>query len=155
VRGIRAALNKRGVRGVIFGHAGDAHVHVNPLIDMRKESWRSDVEGLLDDAVGLTASLGGTLDGEHGDGRLRTPLLWRVWSAEAQELFREVKNAFDPAGILNPGVKIPLENQRPLGDIKYDPSLAPLPDEARKALDHVADNRAYSTFRLSLIPGVK
>jgi FAD/FMN-containing dehydrogenase len=155
VRGIRAALNKRGVRGVIFGHAGDAHVHVNPLIDMQKESWRSDVEGLLDDAVGLTASLGGTLDGEHGDGRLRTPLLSRVWSAEAQELFREVKNAFDPAGILNPGVKIPLENQRPLGDIKYDPSLAPLPDEARKALDHVADNRAYSTFRLSLIPGVK
>jgi FAD/FMN-containing dehydrogenase len=155
VRGIRAAFEKRKVRGVIFGHAGDAHIHVNPLIDVSKASWREDVEGLLDDAVELTARLGGTLDGEHGDGRLRTPLLGRVWSDRAIELFREIKTAFDPRGILNPGVKVPLENQRALGDIKYDPSLAPLPAEAREALDEISDRRSYSTLRLSLIPGAK
>ncbi len=155
VRGIRDAFETRKIRGVIFGHAGDAHVHVNPLIDVSKDSWRDDVQGLLEDGVALTAKLGGTLDGEHGDGRLRTPLLSRVWSGEAIDLFRAVKNAFDPKGILNPGVKVPLENQRALGDIKYDPALPPLPDEARRALDHIADKRAYSEFRLSLIPGDK
>ncbi|MEP6507898.1 MAG: FAD-binding oxidoreductase [Gemmatimonadales bacterium] len=152
VRGVRAALDKHGVRGVIFGHAGDAHMHVNPLIDVSKPDWRNTVLGLLDDVVELTASLHGTLTGEHGDGRLRTPLMDRVWSAEARELFALVKNAFDPKGILNPGVKVPVENQKPLGDIKYDPGLAPLPDDARRALDLVTDNRVYSELRLSLVP---
>lgn len=153
VRGVRSALEKRGIRGVIFGHAGDAHMHVNPLIDVSKPGWRSDVETLLDEVVSLTARLGGTLAGEHGDGRLRTPLLSRVWSDRARVLFTRVKSAFDPAGILNPGVKVPLDGQEPLGEIKYDPDLAPLPAEAREALDRMTDERAYSTFRLSLIPG--
>ena len=153
VRGVRSALEKRGIRGVIFGHAGDAHMHVNPLIDVSKPGWRSDVEALLDEVVSLTARLGGTLAGEHGDGRLRTPLLSRVWSDRARVLFTRVKSAFDPAGILNPGVKVPLDGQEPLGEIKYDPDLAPLPAEAREALDRITDERAYSTFRLSLIPG--
>ena len=152
VRGVRQALENRGIRGVIFGHAGDAHVHVNPLVDVSAPEWRSKVEGLLDDVVDLTAQLGGTLAGEHGDGRLRTPLLSRVWTDHAQETFALVKTAFDPGGILNPGVKVPLAGQKPLGDIKYDPSLAPLPKEARDALDRITDERAYSTFRLSLIP---
>ncbi len=152
VRGVRDALDARGFRGVIFGHAGDAHVHVNPLVDVSKPDWRSQLEGLLDDVVALTARLGGTLSGEHGDGRLRTPLLSRVWTEQARELFALVKNAFDPSGILNPGVKVPLAGQQPLGDIKYDPALAPLPPQAREALDGIADKRSYSTFRLSLIP---
>jgi FAD/FMN-containing dehydrogenase len=152
VRGVRAALEKRGVRGVIFGHAGDAHMHVNPLIDVSKPNWRADVDGLLDDIVNLTARLGGTLAGEHGDGRLRTPLLARMWSDDALALFAKVKKAFDPTGILNPGVKVPLAGQKPIGDVKYDPSLAPLPDEARDALARLANDRAYSTFRLSMIP---
>jgi FAD/FMN-containing dehydrogenase len=152
VRGVRSALDSRGVRGVIFGHAGDSHMHVNPLIDVSKPDWRDTVQGLLDDVVELTARLGGTLAGEHGDGRLRTPLLDRVWSAEARVLFALVKKAFDPAGILNPGVKVPVGNQPSLADIKYDPALAPLPAEARHALDHVSDDRAYSELRLSLVP---
>jgi len=127
-------------------------MHLNPLIDVSKATWRADVDGLLDDIVNLTARLGGTLAGEHGDGRLRTPLLSRVWSAHAVALFAKVKAAFDPTGILNPGVKVPLVGQKPIGDVKYDPSLAPLPDKARDALEKVASERMYSTFRLSMIP---
>jgi hypothetical protein len=136
---------------VIFGHAGDAHMHVNPLIDVREPNWRDKVMGLLDDAVALTARLGGTLTGEHGDGRLRTPLLDRVWHKDALRAFALVKKAFDPANILNPGVKVPLPGQKPIEDIKYDPSLSPLPREARAALDSVVKARAYDQFRLSLI----
>jgi FAD/FMN-containing dehydrogenase len=151
VKGVRQALEQRQLNGVIFGHAGDAHVHVNPLIDVGQPGWRDKVSGLLEDVVALTARLGGTLTGEHGDGRLRTPLLNRVWNKEALRAFGLVKKAFDPANIFNPGVKVSLPNQRPIEDIKYDPSLAQLPAEARAALDSVVKARAYDQFRLSLI----
>ncbi|MFL5504161.1 MAG: FAD-binding oxidoreductase [Gemmatimonadaceae bacterium] len=153
VQGVRKALADREVQGVIFGHAGDAHVHVNPLIDTSHDDWRKKVSGLLDDVVALTARLGGTLTGEHGDGRIRTPLLSRVWHKDALLAFGLVKKAFDPANIFNPGVKVALSGQSPLTDIKYDPSLAPLPGMARAALDDVVRDRAYDRFRLSLIGG--
>jgi FAD/FMN-containing dehydrogenase len=153
IEGVRQALSARQVSGVIFGHAGDAHVHVNPLVDVRESDWREKVNGLLDDVVALTARLGGTLTGEHGDGRLRTPLLDRVWHKDALRAFALVKKAFDPANIFNPGVKVPLPNQKPIEDIKYDPLLPPLPPEARAALDSLVKTRAYDQFRLSLIRG--
>jgi hypothetical protein len=136
---------------VIFGHAGDAHVHVNPLVDMSRADWREKVEGLLVDVVLLTSRLSGTLSGEHGDGRLRAPLLLETWPAAEVRLFEMVKSAFDPDETLNPGVKIPLAGQKPIADVKYDPSLPSLPLQARKALDFVAAERAYATPRLSLI----
>jgi FAD/FMN-containing dehydrogenase len=151
VRGVRRALAARDVRGVIFGHAGDAHVHVNPLVDVRRPDWRGVVASLLDDVTSLAAALGGTIAGEHGDGRLRTPLLDRVWRWPAGALFEAVKRSFDPDGILNPGVKVPLENQLALGDIKYDPALPPHPPAARRALDVVERDRAYARFRLELL----
>ncbi len=151
VRGVRAALDSRGVRGVIFGHAGDAHVHVNPLIDVSQADWREKVEGLLEDVVTLTSRLSGTLSGEHGDGRLRAPLLDATWPPDEVDIFAAVKKCFDPDGILNPGVKIALAGQKPIGDVKYDPKLPPLPTIAREALDFIAAQRAYATPRLSLI----
>ncbi|HET7563397.1 MAG TPA: FAD-binding oxidoreductase, partial [Gemmatimonadaceae bacterium] len=108
VRGVRAALSSRGIRGVIFGHAGDAHVHVNPLIDVRRPDWRDALGAVLDDVTALVGRLGGTMSGEHGDGRLRTPLLERVWDPTALSLFRLVKESFDPLDTLDPGVKVPL-----------------------------------------------
>jgi len=155
VRGVRRILADNDTRGVIFGHAGDAHVHVNPLVDVRRSDWRDRVARILDAVTDLTASLGGTLTGEHGDGRLRTPLMPRVWSTEALRRFGEVKRAFDPAGILNPGVKVPVAGESPLGggDIKYDPNLAPLTTRARSALETVDARRAYARSRLDLLGG--
>jgi FAD/FMN-containing dehydrogenase len=151
IDGVRSALASREIRGVIFGHAGDAHVHVNPLIDVRAPEWRDQVEGLLEEVTSLVASLGGTLAGEHGDGRLRTPLASRTWSGEAVELFGAVKRAFDPDGVLNPGVKVPLDGQRAIEEVKYDPSIAPLPLSARDALAAIERERGYARFRLSLV----
>jgi FAD/FMN-containing dehydrogenase len=151
VRGVRAALDRQGIRGVIFGHAGDAHVHVNPLVDVAQPGWRAKVEALLAEVAELTARLGGTMAGEHGDGRLRTPLLRALRGDEAVALYAEVKTAFDPLGILNPGVKVPLPGQTPLGAIKYDPDLPPLPPAARRALDVVTAERGYARFRLDLL----
>jgi hypothetical protein len=80
-------------------------------------------------------------------------LLDRVWPKEALRAFALVKKAFDPANIFNPGVKVPLPGQKPIENIKYDPSLPPLPKEARAALDSVVKARAYDQLRLSLIGG--
>lgn len=151
VKGVKSALAAREISGVIFGHAGDAHVHVNPLVDVRQSDWRARITSLLEDVVGLTRTLGGTLTGEHGDGRIRTPLLARMWHKDAIKAFGQIKKAFDPQNIFNPGVKVPLPGQKPLGDIKYDPSLPPLPEKARAALDDIVKSRAYDRFRLSLI----
>jgi FAD/FMN-containing dehydrogenase len=153
IQGVRKALAEREVSGVIFGHASDAHIHVNPLIDVRQPDWRKKISGLLDDVVGLVSRLGGTLTGEHGDGRIRTPLLKRVWHKDALLAFALIKKAFDPMNIFNPGVKVPLPDQKAITDIKYDPLLPPLPEQARRALDDMVKARAYDRFRLSLIGG--
>ena len=151
VRGVRAALERQGIRGVIFGHAGDANVHVDPLIDVRVPDWKVRASELMDEVTALTARLGGTMSGEHGDGRLRAPLLPRLWSAESLARFAAVKRAFDPDGILNPGAKVALAGARPFDAVKYDPSLPPLPEPARVALSRVERERAYARSRLALL----
>ncbi|MEO6446446.1 MAG: FAD-binding oxidoreductase [Gemmatimonadaceae bacterium] len=151
VEGVRRALDVNQLRGVIFGHAGDAHVHVNALVDVREDDWRERTRALVDAVVSLTAALGGTLAGEHGDGRLRTPYLSRTWSPEATALFATIKQAFDPRGILNPGVKVPAHALDVLRHNKYDPSLPPLPHKARAVLALVERERAYDASRLELL----
>jgi len=151
VRGVRRILSQHETPGVIFGHAGDAHVHVNPLVDVHGPGWRERVERILLDTVDLVARLGGTLTGEHGDGRLRTPFLDRVWSSTSLDSFAAIKTAFDPGGRLNPGVKVALPEQRAVDLVKYDPALPAHPAKARVALDIVERERAYSRFRLDLV----
>jgi FAD/FMN-containing dehydrogenase len=151
VRGVRTILERHETRGVIFGHAGDAHVHVNPLVDVSRADWRERVCSILDQVVTLAASLGGTLAGEHGDGRLRAPLLPRVWPADVLERFAAVKRAFDPEGVLNPGAKIAIAGEHAIGEIKYDPAAPPLPPKAHAALQRVESERAYARSRLELL----
>jgi hypothetical protein len=78
-------------------------------------------------------------------------MMWPGPDALAPRLFRAVKAAFDPGGILNPGSKIALPGDPVLGDVKYDPALPPLPASARRALDRIADERLYATPRLALL----
>lgn len=151
VRGVRAALATAGFRGVIFGHAGDGHAHVNALIDVSLPDWRERAERLLAEVTALVARLGGTLAGEHGDGRLRAPLLAQVWPRETLGLFAATKRAFDPRGTLNPGVIVPLEDARALDVVKYDPAAPALPAAARAALDRVVRERAWGRHRLDLL----
>lgn len=152
IRGVRAALARQKLEAVIFGHAGDGHVHVNPLVDVRDPAWRAKLDALLNEVTNLVVTLGGTVSGEHGDGRLRAPLLHRAWKQpNAMDLFRAVKDTFDPANILNPGVKLPLTGQQPLEAVKYDPTLEPLPVPAMVVLEKVSRDKAYATHRLSLL----
>lgn len=150
VRGVRLALDDTGTRGVIFGHAGDAHVHVNALVDVRKENWRDSVRELFERTIALTVELSGTPSGEHGDGRLRSGVLRRFCSADEFLLYEELKRCFDPAGLLNPGVKIAHKDD-PFASIKYDPTLEPLPERAARALKRLEEERSYDQSRLDLL----
>lgn len=112
--GLDDILGKADTDAVIFGHAGDSNVHVNPLLDVGRRSWRNDARTILEETVDLVADLGGTLSGEHGDGRLRAPFVERIWGPKLTGCFERTKAALDPAGILNPGVIVPLPDQDPL-----------------------------------------
>jgi FAD/FMN-containing dehydrogenase len=111
---VEEILAEHETDGVIFGHLGDGNLHVNPLVDLRHPGWRQRVRGILDAVVERVAMLGGTLAGEHGDGRLRAPLLERIWAPDHVAAFAALKGRMDPAQILNPGVILPLPGQDPL-----------------------------------------
>lgn len=152
VRGVRQLLARAEFTGVIFGHAGDAHIHVNPLVEVSRNGWRDRVRGALMDACELTHRLGGTLAGEHGDGRLRAPLLPHVWNAEARAAFANIKAAGDPAGVLNAGCKVSAPHDGLEGELRHDPEARPLSAAARAALDRIERERGWSRFRLDEIP---
>jgi FAD/FMN-containing dehydrogenase len=117
-----ATLAAADTDAVIFGHAGDGNVHVNPLVDVRRTDWRARVRSVLDRTVDLVTELGGTLTGEHGDGRVRAPFLSRIWPEIAVRSFRDTKDALDPAGLLNPGVVLPVPDQDPLEGLGERPA---------------------------------
>jgi FAD/FMN-containing dehydrogenase len=123
LEGMDRILARHRTEGVIFGHAGDGNLHVNPLVDLGRADWRARVRSMLEDAVTLVVELGGTLSGEHGDGRVRAPYLERVWGRRWAEAFRAVKDALDPRGLLNPGVVLPLPGQDPLDGLACGPDL--------------------------------
>lgn len=112
--GLDVILGEEDTDAVVFGHAGDGNVHVNPLIDVRRTDWRERVARILDGTVELVASLGGTLAGEHGDGRVRPPFHPVIFGDRVTSAFSAVKQVLDPRGILNPGVVVALPGQDPL-----------------------------------------
>lgn len=90
-----------GVRSCSYGHAGDGNLHVNFFWNRDEE--RSAVDRSLRMLMEATVELGGTLTGEHGIGVTKIEYLPIEQSPELIQLQRDVKNVFDPKGLLNPG----------------------------------------------------
>ncbi|MGH3696714.1 MAG: FAD-binding and (Fe-S)-binding domain-containing protein [Pseudonocardiaceae bacterium] len=111
LRGFAELLAAHGRRGAVYGHFGEGCVHVRLDSDLLSSSGRRDFRLLLEQAADLVVSHGGSLCGEHGDGRARGELLSRMYPPAVLELFAQFKAFFDPAGLLNPGV---LVEPRPL-----------------------------------------
>ncbi|MGH7586765.1 MAG: FAD-binding oxidoreductase, partial [Gemmatimonadales bacterium] len=93
--------------------------------------------------------LGGTPSGEHGDGRLRARFVERVYGPEVMALFRQVKDTFDPDGVLNPGVKLPA-GQPVLGPFKVGSAAAPLPADIETELRRIEVEGGYARARLEI-----
>jgi FAD/FMN-containing dehydrogenase len=88
-------------RYVIFGHIGDAHVHINLFSDPANPQHATD---LLVDFARHAVSLGGTVSAEHGLGKRKAHLLELQYTAEQLEAMRAVKRRLDPLGILGRGI---------------------------------------------------
>jgi len=116
-------LEKLQMKVFIFGHAGSGNLHIRPILDLKKEGDLNRMVRLATDVAELVKSFGGTLGGEHGDGRLRTPLL-KNFFPELYPLFVKVKNIFDPANIFNPGI-IATEEYLSPAVIKEDTKFGP------------------------------
>jgi FAD/FMN-containing dehydrogenase/Fe-S oxidoreductase len=100
---LRALLAKHELQAAIFGHAGDCNLHCNPMMNQKDPLELARMEAVAEEFVDLVIGLGGSLSGEHGDGRLRTPYLRRAYGPLA-DTFEQVKSLFDPRGLLNPGI---------------------------------------------------
>lgn len=114
-------FRKVGLRPAIWGHAGDANVHIQPFLDLGQVGDRQKLLKLMDAYYKLVASLGGSTSAQYGDGRLRGPYLQEQYGAEVYQLLLKVKQAFDPHNILNPGVKVgvSLDSVKPLLRTSY------------------------------------
>ncbi len=147
---VRAAADRLGIPVVLFGHAGDGHVHVNTLPDVSRAGWEDGVRALYEAVAVLQMRLGGTPSGEHGDGRLRAGLLERVYGSELVAEFRRVKRAYDPLEILNPGVILPAADWAPLADLKVGAGAAPIPDDIASRLRELERTAGWATPKASL-----
>jgi Fe-S oxidoreductase/FAD/FMN-containing dehydrogenase len=104
LRDFRALLAQHGLRGAPYGHFGEGCVHVRIDFDLLGAAGVRRFRAFSTDLADLVAAHGGSLSGEHGDGRARAELLPRVYGPALTGLFAQVKDAFDPANGLNPGV---------------------------------------------------
>ncbi|MEV0895665.1 FAD-linked oxidase C-terminal domain-containing protein [Actinoplanes sp. NPDC049802] len=103
LRDFDALTARHGLSVMPYGHLGDGCVHVRLDFPLDKPDGPALFRAFLEDAADLVVSYGGSLSGEHGDGRARSELLARMYSPDAMNLFRRIKHTFDPNNLLNPG----------------------------------------------------
>jgi anaerobic glycerol-3-phosphate dehydrogenase C subunit len=123
-------LKKFDFKYVIYGHAGDGNLHLRPLIDLKDEKTMVRIEEFMDEFVDLVIQYNGSLTGEHGDGRLRTPFIPKRFP-ELMPLFKEIKALFDPTGIMNPDIIVPRESIKWNADWRYSPSYEYINTDSR------------------------
>ena len=103
LRHINDVSNKYGVKIPCFGHTGDGNVHTNVMVDGSDPEQLEIGHKAIEEIFKITVDLGGTLSGEHGIGLSKAPFMHIAFSEEEMNLFRDIKRAFDPNNILNPG----------------------------------------------------
>lgn len=147
---VETACTRAGVPYVCFGHAGDGHVHVNLLPDAAAPDLAERLAAIYAQVNDAVLQLGGTPSGEHGDGRLRAPLVPQCYPDDVLALMAAVKAAFDPDGIFAPGVKLDLTGTDPFASLKVGAAAAVLPADIEAGLRRIERERGWATDRLTL-----
>jgi FAD/FMN-containing dehydrogenase/Fe-S oxidoreductase len=99
----RQILARHGTAAGIYAHASVGCLHVRPVIDLKTGAGVRRFEQIAAEVAELVLRYGGALSGEHGDGLVRSPFQEKMFGPALYAAFREVKRAFDPRGLLNPG----------------------------------------------------
>ena len=105
VRLLIEQFGRRGLDYVLYGHAGDANLHSRPFLDLNEPKGMATLQGLMEECFEAVWKMGGSMTGEHGDGRLRAKYVAKQYP-RTYWVMRELRELFDPRGVLNPGVKI-------------------------------------------------
>ena len=142
LRGFEALMRAHGVDGLAYGHFGDGCVHVR--LDLPLEDAPHRLRPFLEGAADLVIAHGGSLSGEHGDGRARSELLQRMYSPEALAVFGGFKHLFDPDDLLNPGVVV---RPRPLDADLRRPLARPTPAAGGFSLLHDSGDLTRAVHR--------
>ena len=100
---IYAIGDKYGFKVPCFGHAGDGNIHVNVMVDGSDEEQLEEGHKAIKEIFELVVEMGGTLSGEHGIGTSKAPFMGIAFNDVELQLFKDIKKAFDPNNILNPG----------------------------------------------------
>ncbi len=99
----QAVLEEHGTFASFYAHAGPGVLHVRPLIDTKTADGVETMRSIADDVTDIVVELGGSVSGEHGDGRARTQWNRKLYGDRLWGAFRSLKTAFDPEWLLNPG----------------------------------------------------
>jgi len=104
LNGVKEIGKKYGFKSVCYGHVGDGNLHVNVIKgDLNEEEWNEKLPQGIREIFQLCVKLGGTLSGEHGIGWVQKSYMSIAFNETQMKLMKEIKNVFDPNGIMNPG----------------------------------------------------
>jgi FAD/FMN-containing dehydrogenase/Fe-S oxidoreductase len=125
-------FEKHGTRGTWYAHASVGCLHVRPVLDMRREG-AAQMRAIAEEAAALVKQYKGSYSGEHGDGLARSQWIEPFFGPKLTRAFGEVKEIFDPKGLMNPGkiVRPPRQDDATL--FRYKPGYRTIP--LRTALD--------------------
>jgi FAD/FMN-containing dehydrogenase/Fe-S oxidoreductase len=92
-----------GQKAVYYAHAGAGELHLRPVLDLKSKEGREDFRKIGEASADLVKKYGGSLSGEHGDGRVRAEFIPKMVGPKNYQLFQKIKRIWDPHGIFNPG----------------------------------------------------
>ncbi len=107
IRYLEEYFGRQSVHVAVFGHVGNGNAHILPLLDLQNQTdFQRMVDAHREIHQTVLDQFNGSICGEHGDGRIRAETVLLMYGEEVYQLFVQVKRAFDPQGLMNPGVKI-------------------------------------------------
>lgn len=130
-------FDKYNLEIAVWGHAGDADLHMQPFMDLSKKTDRSKLFKMTDDFYAMVHELGGTAAGEHNDSLMRAPYRPLMFGQEMEELFNQVKAIFDPNNLFNPHKKVGVDFNYVKHHLRHEYSIKSLAREpdAREKID--------------------
>ncbi len=139
VAGFQEILEHHGTSAAYFAHAGAGTLHIRPVLNLKTEDGVETMRSIAADVTDLALEHRGAFSGEHGDGLARTEFNPKLYGADLWEAFKEVKSAFDPDWLMNPG-KVVYREEDPTDirdHLRYGPDYYAL--EPRTTLDFDAE----------------
>ena len=133
-------FERHGTYGTWYAHASVGCLHVRPVLNVKRDEDVGKLRAIAEEAFAIVREYGGSHSGEHGDGIVRSEFYEAMFGSELVRAFEDVKDAFDPAALYNPGrvVRPPKMDDRSL--FRYPPDYAPI------AIDTVLDWSEWGSF---------